>query len=136
MEDSDYLGSSGRTAENLSTTIGTKPDSFGLDDLRKVMAELEHLMPPRDSGMNLFGMPVFIAPEFPKVRLNYKCRTKYGDEFDLLTPAQRAKTDDWLLAFFGTTSVIPENTAYVLNGMFGGGIHFNLRDCVKLRFGV
>jgi hypothetical protein len=100
--------------------------------LRDMMRELEHLMPPRDSGMSLYGMPVFVAPEFPKVRLNYKCRTKYGDEFELLTPKQQAETDAWLIAQFGTTCSVPENTAYVFNGMFGQGIHINPRDVVKV----
>jgi hypothetical protein len=116
---------------DVAVPTGTA-ESLTLARLRETMDELKHLMPPRDSGMSLFGMPVFIAPEFPKVRLNYKVRTKYGDEFELLTKEQQAETDAWLLATFGTTSAIPENTAYVFGSMFGQGIHFNPRDAVKL----
>lgn len=103
-----------------------------IEGLRQTMRELEHLMPPRDHGMSLFGMPVFVAPEYPKVKLNYKCRTKYGDEFEFLTKEQQFITDAWLYATFGATSAIPEGTVYMMNGMFGNGLHFNPRDAVKL----
>lgn len=99
--------------------------------LKDMLGDLEALMPRQRDPFSILGMPVFIAPEYPKVRLNYKCRTKYGDEFELLTKAQQAETDAWLIAQFGSTSHIPANTAYVINGGWGG-IHLNPRDVVKL----
>lgn len=100
--------------------------------LKALMDELEPLMPVRSDSLSLVGMPVYVAPEFPKVKLNYKVRTKYGDEFEFLTKEQQAETDAWLLATFGTASAVPEGTAYVMNSMFGQGVHFNPRDVVKL----
>lgn len=107
-------------------------ETLTLQRLAQVMKELEALMPPRDSTPQICGVPVFVAPEYPKVKLNYKCRTKYGDEFEFLTPQQKAETNAWLLARFDTTSSIPPGTAYMLGGMFGPSLHLNHRDAMKL----
>jgi hypothetical protein len=110
---------------------GMTGQTITMGQLQSLIDELAPLFPER-TEMSLFGFPVFVAPEYPKVKLNYKCRTKYGDEFDFLTREERAATEAWLLAAFGTTSAIPEGTAYMFNTMFGNGLHVSPRDVVKL----
>lgn len=87
---------------------------------------------PFRSPMSLFGMPVYVAPEYPRVRLNYKCRTKYGDEFDFLTPKQQAETDAWLIAQFGTTTAVGDGMAFMFNMGNRPSLMLNARDVVKL----
>jgi hypothetical protein len=96
--------------------------------LLKTMKELDRFMSP----YTLFGMPVYVDKEVPVVRLNYKCRTKYGDEFELLTPGQQAELNLWLEARFGYISNVPQGTAYVFNN----SILLNPFDAIRLGMNV
>ncbi len=72
--------------------------------------------------MRYSGLEIFVTPDAPKMKLA---------PGDYVTPAYRAEIDAWLMSFFGTTNLIEDGRATVMESI--GKVWMNPRTYAQFK---
>ena len=80
-----------------------------LESVLSILRQIEKPLPD-PFALNFCGMKIIEAPEYPVLQLS--------NNFQWCSDDFRADMNMWLLKTFGTRSLVPKGTAYILAGRY------------------